>query len=183
MDGGLRQEEMANRLKLEIKEKARRRRGERTFHITDNRISVAEATTDEFTELPHKIRMDLAPPPRNLINTTSYIHNNGIEPRPEASTISIQRGADSTLTSKDARESVAFGQSDAILLMFYLEHLHPFLFPFYRPSLSQGGRAWILELTMSSPAVRQATLCQSSHFFSLAQGTANRRVAWEAALA
>ncbi|KAK9234518.1 fungal-specific transcription factor domain-containing protein [Lipomyces kononenkoae] len=90
------------------------------------------------------------------------IHNNAVEACPEAFT--IQRGADCPLTSKEA---VAFGGSDTILLMFYREHLLPFLFPFYRPSLLQGGRAWILEMMISSPVVRRATLCQSSYFFSL----------------
>ncbi|KAJ9650446.1 hypothetical protein H2198_010256 [Neophaeococcomyces mojaviensis] len=66
--------------------------------------------------------------------------------------------------------------------MFYLEHLFPFLFPFYCPSLDQGSRAWILELMISSPVVRQATLCQSSYFFSLARGTANHDVVWETVL-
>jgi hypothetical protein len=64
--------------------------------------------------------------------------------------------------------------------MFYLEHLLPFLFPFYRPSLLQGGRAWILEMMISSPVVRQAALCQSSYFFSLARGTGD--VVWETVL-
>jgi hypothetical protein len=61
-------------------------------------------------------------------------------------------------------------------------HLLPFLFPFYRPSLLEGGRAWILEMMISSPVVRQATLCQSSYFFSLTRGTANRDVVWETVL-
>jgi hypothetical protein len=150
MDGGVRQEEMAERLKREVKERAHRRRGER-----------AGSTAVELI-------------------VPDIIHNDGIELCPKASTIPLQRAADCTLTSKDARTSIAFGRSDTILLMFYLEHLFPFLFPFYRPSLLQGGRAWILEMTISSPVYRQAILCQSSYFFSLARGTGD--VLWETVL-
>ncbi|EEU41690.1 uncharacterized protein NECHADRAFT_87651 [Fusarium vanettenii 77-13-4] len=59
---------------------------------------------------------------------------------------------------------------DTFLLTFYLDNLLPFLFPFYNPSLLEDGKAWLLEMMISSPVVRQATRCQSSYFFSLAQG-------------
>ncbi|KAK9234739.1 fungal-specific transcription factor domain-containing protein [Lipomyces kononenkoae] len=169
---------MAERIKYEVKEKARRRRGDRAVHLSGDRVSVAEATTGELIVLPqNRLPRGLATPICDLLKATRDIHNDGVEPCPEAST--IQRGAGCPLTSKEA---VAFGRSDTILLMFYLEHLLPFLFPFYRPSLLQGGRAWILEMMISSPVVRRATLCQSSYFFRLARGTANRDVVWETVL-
>ncbi|KAI0161094.1 fungal-specific transcription factor domain-containing protein [Hypoxylon sp. FL1284] len=150
MDGGARQEEMAERLKRQVKDTASQRRGERAVH---DRVSSASKpqdlrSSDEATE-PH----------------------------------SNKRGTDCTLTNKDAREAIPFGRSDTVLLMFYLEHVLPFLFPFYRPSSLQGGRAWILEMMMSSPVVRQATLCQSSYFFSLAHGLANCDALWDTVLA
>jgi hypothetical protein len=154
MDGGVRQEEMAERLKREVKE--HRRGGERAVHtsISSDRISVAEATTTtgESIVLPTR---DLATPTCNpLPKVISDIHNDGVEPRPETSTINqLERGDDCRLKSKDHRINVAFGRSDTILFMFYLEHFFPFLFPFYRPSLNQGGRAWILEMMISSPVV------------------------------
>ncbi|KAK9236435.1 fungal-specific transcription factor domain-containing protein [Lipomyces kononenkoae] len=138
---------------------------------------LAKATSELIVLPQNRLPRDLATPISDLLKATQDIHNDGVEPYPEAST--IQRGADCPLTSK---ESVAFGWSDSILLMFYLEHLLPFLFPFYRPSLLQGGRAWILEMMISSPVVRRATLCQSSYFFCLARGTANRDVVWETVL-
>jgi hypothetical protein len=156
MDGGVRQDEMAEQLKREIKEKSHRR------HISGEGISAAKAPIGHRT----------APPA--VYNAT--------EQSPEASTTWLQRGPDLTLTGMDARESTAFRQPDTVLLMFYLEHLLPFLFPFYCPSLLQGGRAWILEMVISSPVVRQATLCQSSYFFSLARGKANRDNVWEMVL-
>lgn len=172
MDGGVRQEEMAKQLKREIKEKGNRRGGERAIHISSNRVQISEAITSESTELPDRVPMVLATPPSNLFGAHPYNHNSGVESYPEASTILFQHGADRT--NKDALESIVFEPSDTVLLMFYLEQLLPFLFPFYQPSLHQGGRAWMLELMMNSPVVRQATLCLSSFFFTLAQGAANR---------
>jgi hypothetical protein len=168
MDGGIRQEEMAEKLKSEVKENAYHRRN---IHKSGDRSLPTESATGDWIMLGPKT-------PRNLAFPMSDIHDDSVEPCPRSSLSLRQRDADCTLTSKDAREHIAFERSDTVLLMFYLENLFPFLFPYYRPPLQQGGRAWILELMISSPVVKQATLCQSSYFFSLAQGMAN----WETVL-
>ena len=180
MDGGVRQEEMAEQFKREVKEKAHLRREERALNtsISGDRVPVTETTNGV---LPQNLPTGLVTPTYDLFQTTPDIHK---EPCPETSTTLPQRGADCTLVSKGARENITFGRSDTILLMFYLEHLLPFLFPFYRPSLLQGGKAWLLEMMISSPVVRQATLCQSAYFFSLARGTSSGDSdgAWETVL-
>jgi hypothetical protein len=66
---------------------------------------------------------------------------------------------------------MSLSQCDYLLSTFYLEHLLPFLFPFYDPPILQGGRAWIMELMLDSPVMRRATLCQSSYFFSIIHGS------------
>ena len=167
MDGGVRQEEMAEELKREVKEKAHRRRGERAAHSFGDRAFLAEATTGEYVVLSHTLPEDPATLRSVLFEGAPDLHTDGMVPYPESSTVKLQRGADCTLTSKGARQNIAFGRSDTIFLMFYLEHVLPFLFPFYNPSSLEGGRAWILEMMISSPVLRQATLCQSSYFFSL----------------
>ncbi|OIW28156.1 hypothetical protein CONLIGDRAFT_464551 [Coniochaeta ligniaria NRRL 30616] len=152
MDGGPRQEEMAERIKREVKEKAhfRLRRWER--HIPNDSAS-------------------------------SDSRSDGRNPGPEQPDISSQRGADCTLLPDDARGSLGFGRSDTVLLMFYLENVLPFLFPFYRPSPLEGGKSWILEMMLSSAVVRQATLSQSSYFFSVARRTLSCEAIWDTMLA
>lgn len=180
MDGGVRQEETAERLKREIKDKAHRRRGwDRTVHKPDDRFPVADAATDELIVLPPLLPRDLPTPTSNRIKTTLGIHSDGMGPYPGALDIQPQSGTTCTLTSTETRDSIPLEPSDTIFLMFYIEHLLPFLFPFYRPSLLIGGRAWVLEMMISSPVVRQATLCQSSYFFSLARGTNSRGEVWD----
>lgn len=178
MDGGARQKEMAERLKREVKEKARRR-GERDVPA-DRRASVAssEATTIGSRDLgAASLVCDVLKATRDI-----RMAPEALDPCPSSGTSSPvcpQRGADCT---RDSREDIPFGRSDTVLIMFYLEHLLPFMFPFYRPSPLQGGRAWILEMMISSPVVRQATLCQSSYFFSLARGTDSRDAVWQTVL-
>ncbi|KAI0104542.1 fungal-specific transcription factor domain-containing protein [Daldinia grandis] len=147
---------MAERLKREVKENAHLRREVRAVHVPG--------------DLPVSMM------PEGL--------NSEIEPRPEASAIlgRLQRGADCKIVSKDIHDNASFGRSCTILITFYLENLFPFLFPFYCPSPLEGGRSWVLEMMISSPVVRQATLCQSSYFFSLAQGTVNHDAVWETVL-
>ncbi|KAI0467817.1 fungal-specific transcription factor domain-containing protein [Xylaria cf. heliscus] len=157
MDGGARQEEMAARFKQEVKDNAHRRREGRA-DVSGDCIGTAA---------------DAAPS-----------NENGAEPDSRLST-NIQKasgGTYCTIRSQDAQGGLRFGQSDTILLMFYLENVLPFLFPFYHPSIVRGGRAWILEMMINSPVVRQATLCLSPYFFSLAQGTTNDDVLWDTVL-
>ena len=182
MDGGVRQEEMAERLKREIKEKTHLRRGMREVRNSDGRVSVPEDTSGDSTVIPQEPLRELAAPTYQSVTSSPHIRNHGTRPCSETSSIWTPRETGCTLARKNAREGIAFGRSETVLLMFYLEHLLPFLFPFYRPSALQGGRAWILEMMISSPVVRQATLCQSSYFFSLARGTANRAVVWDTVL-
>ncbi|KAI0457196.1 fungal-specific transcription factor domain-containing protein [Xylaria acuta] len=156
MDGGARQEQMAARFKQEVKDNAHRRR---------------------------EGRADMSGDPIGTTADTAPSNENSTEPDSRLSTIQKPPGGTyCTLTGTDVQGGMRFGQSDTILLMFYLENVLPFLFPFYRPSIVRGGRAWILEMMINSPVVRQATLCLSPYFFSLAKGIANDDVLWETVL-
>ncbi|KAI1472655.1 fungal-specific transcription factor domain-containing protein [Daldinia caldariorum] len=146
---------MSERLKREVKENAHLRREFRTVHVSNDPTGTAA--------------------PEGLVNE--------IEPRPDASTLHLQRGSDCTFLDKQDRSGVTLGRRCAVHITFYLENLFPFLFPFYCPSPLEGGRSWILEMIISSPVVKQALLCQCSYFFSLAQENANHHAIWETVLA
>ncbi|KAF1841394.1 uncharacterized protein K460DRAFT_379483 [Cucurbitaria berberidis CBS 394.84] len=184
MDGGVRQEEMAERVKSEVKEKGYLRREERAVHVSVDQVSAAEATIDDV-EMIFPIAPKCLPNPICASSRTTDTRSNGAEPYTEASTTSPLRPVDCLLLEKDPKESMILGGSDTILLMFYLEYLLPLLFPFYRPSVLEGGRAWILEMMTRSPVIRQTAFCQSSYFFSLARGTGDGDgdVHWETLLA
>lgn len=156
MDGGVKQDKMAECVKREVKEKARHRReGGYAVHTSSEPMVISQ-------DAPSQPNC----PVSNLLET------NTMQPSPEPSILLFQNGARNMYSSQGVPESMTLKRSEAVLFTFYLETLFPFLFPFYRPSYLQGGKAWILEMIISRPVVRQAVLCQSVYFFSLAQGTA-----------
>lgn len=173
---------MSERLKREVKDKAHLRRGERTVHFNGDHVPTAGATRGDWTVLSRGSSEGFTTSIRDVLDTASGSQADRTEPCPQVSTVRAQRGTGCPLAGNGTREIVAFGRSDTILMSFYLENVLPFLFPFYRPSIFHGGTAWILEMMISSPVIRRATLCQSSYFFSLAQDAANRGVIWETVL-
>lgn len=187
MDGGARQEEMAERLRQEVKDRAAQRRavhsgGDSVSPVITSGQEFAVSRREDLVAVVHDVEI---PDETTIIATET--HSNGAVSSPsfsqgEVSPARQQRGKDCSRSGRFAREKVAFGRSDTVLLTFYLEQLFPFLFPFYRPPLLEGGRAWVLEMMISSPVVRQAALCQSSYFFSLAREAGDGSLAWEAML-
>lgn len=52
------------------------------------------------------------------------------------------------------------------LLMAYLDYAFPVLFPFYKPSIFEGGRAWLLTLAMRYPVFRHNIVGLAACFYS-----------------
>ncbi|KAF2110771.1 fungal-specific transcription factor domain-containing protein [Lophiotrema nucula] len=153
MDGSEKQRAMAEQVKIEIKEKAKTygRRGER------ERAALVGSAANEPT------------PPRTPTTDQGSIPGE----RSGSVQITIEghespRGCDRVRTSTGG--NIAFSASETVLVSFYLDHVVPFLFPFYRPSPLEGGRSWILDFLLNSPVKRKGTLSQAAYFFSLANG-------------
>ncbi|KAL9072475.1 MAG: hypothetical protein Q9157_005077 [Trypethelium eluteriae] len=172
---------MAQQLKREVKERAHSRRGERVFNVSGDYISHAEATTGQLTALPNNTLRSAAAPICDLLKAIPEVHNNELELPPETSWLGVQHAVHGIHRSQDACGRMVFEGSDTALLMFYLEKVLPFLFPFYHPPLLQGGKAWILEMMIRRPLVRKAILCQS-FYFSFAWGTTGDEAAWKKVL-
>ena len=170
MDGGLKQAQMAEQIKREIKTKARRRRGEPMFQVSS-----------DFTITPPNLPRFSADPMLDPCEATAAHHTDPMESSSQPSVFRPQQELQQEYNGADAHESRAFEGSDAVLSLFYLEKVLPFLFPFYNPSLLQGGKAWILEMIMRRPAVRHVILCHS-FYFSTACGTAISDANWEEVL-
>lgn len=154
MDGGVKQKEMAGQIKREVKEKSR---------LAIDVLTISNDSQLLTQERPKELDASIS----ILLETTAHSHHAKADSPSNASLPWLKSASDATHHSRDGDES--FAQTDATLLMFYLDHVLPFLYPFYRPVLLQGGRAWVLDL-MKRPAIQQATLCQSVYFYSLALG-------------
>ena len=175
MDGAVKQEEMAERLKREVKEQAIRHSRYGADHVVGGGISVSPNTSSPLNR--HGLPRNMASSTCDMLETTT---NSGHQRRStEQGHVFGSKRVEPTheLAGEEAHQSTALERSDTVLLMFHLEHCLPFLFPFYRPPLTEGGRAWILEMMIKSPVVREATLCQSSYFFSLVRTPREHRAA------
>ncbi|ETS75014.1 hypothetical protein PFICI_13498 [Pestalotiopsis fici W106-1] len=51
--------------------------------------------------------------------------------------------------------------------MLYLDYVVPYMSPFYRPPLLQGGRGWLLVLLMRNKSLFHTALSLASYFFSV----------------
>ena len=180
IDGGTKQHEMAGQFKREVKEKAPLRR---LFHSTAAPVSATTAIVGTSPVL-HQNPPKCLPYPICAVSKTSGDRTNGKELAAETWEVSRHRRVDSAFHQKDAHENMEdiFGSSNGHILMFYFDHLLPFQFPFYRPSLLEGGKSWILEMLIRSPVIRKTACCQSSYFFSLARGAAESDGLWETVL-
>ncbi|RGP77127.1 hypothetical protein FLONG3_4642 [Fusarium longipes] len=56
---------------------------------------------------------------------------------------------------------------DVDFTMHYIDHVFPFLFPFYAPPMIQGGRAWVLDVLRSNETLFQAAMGLSIYFLTL----------------
>jgi len=174
MDGGARQEDMAARLKREVKDNAqfRRREGRAVVEATFNANGNVNATGDSYVNGAHSgSGVGGGGGRRETELHFGYRGTPATSPSP-SHTQTLRRGQCTLATKQTAGGILPLEESDTILLMFYIETVLPFLFPFYRPCPLQGGRAWILDMVMNSPVVRQTTLCLSQYFFSLARRSA-----------
>lgn len=165
MDGGDGQTCKAEQVKREIKTKARLRRGEPIIQAASDFMVTRSNGAEPMAP-------DQSPGSSDIVTAGNV----------ETMTQGPQEHADWSQHGPQARnEPHAFEGSDVVLSLFYLEKVLPFLFPFYNPSLRRGGKAWILEMMVKRPAIRQAILCQSS-YFSVVSGEVIGDASWESVL-
>lgn len=75
----------------------------------------------------------------------------------------------SNLGSRPGSEILSsWGEDEMNHLMRYLDHVFPFLFPFYRTSLLDPGRGWIFQHIAQSKVSFHSVIGISAYFFSVA---------------
>jgi hypothetical protein len=83
-------------------------------------------------------------------------------------TAGLEINSQTAHTSLGSTESTAdHEQSDTepSLLMSYLDYVFPVLFPFYQPSVFEGGRAWLLTLALKHPAFYHNIVGLAAYFY------------------
>ncbi|KAL7902846.1 fungal-specific transcription factor domain-containing protein [Trichoderma sp. SZMC 28014] len=163
MDGGRRQERMLQNMKARIKETAAHRRWNHMPRGKD--ISLQPTSSMEFD--PTTLDASIATP-----NQLTRLLNHHVEQNDQASSglCALRQLSGVVQQSHDWLQ-----RPDMFLVTYYYEHLLPFLYPFYSPPITEGGKFWVLDMILSSPVVRQSALCQSAYWFSQVTGSAGEQ--------
>lgn len=175
MDRGPKQDAVVQQLKREVKESAPWRR------VDHRHMLVAPWSLVE----QHDKTVMLSPEQRGESDWVVLpIDDSGpvldrIESTPALSSDLSNRETSPTYAACPRNDAIASFEapltpSDTVLVMFYIQNVVPFTFPFYRPANSNGGLAWKLDMMIRSPVFRQTAMCQGSFFFCLAQGDSRR---------
>lgn len=168
MDGGVRQDEMAHNIRLEIKTMTRRSRKvnravKKPDSIEDSNPSKSCKAGSSETTLSLVDSSNVRNDSFNKHTDTGDFAATASE-QPVLRAQSLVRDHASTGSKSRAQQLLPL---DTIRSTFYLDHLFGFLYPFYVPSSGFGGRAWILELLTTSAAFQQIVLRYSNHFYPL----------------
>lgn len=143
MDNGDAQRSMAQKLKTEVKKSAKRRRaialmGDIAKAATDSDDSAIRPSRSQFSSRPQANPSDDRR--SSVVPSTSV----GFLPL-ESERIEMDMG----------------------LIVGYMDYVFPVIFPFYRASILEGGRSWVLILALQSTSFFNSIASLSSYFFSV----------------
>lgn len=176
MDNGQLQRQMSQRLKTQVKQNARNRRGRQiidkiTQDLNDTHlpplplvISTSESTDDATPASGfHDIdSLDSLDPSLHTNSGESEIDSTPNLPQPSTSR--------KFLFGTSFRETLKvnlYGEEDLRFIMSYKDYVFPLLHPFYHPSFFEGGHNWLLVAAVRNTESRQLIVSLSTYFFSL----------------
>ncbi|UKZ69581.1 uncharacterized protein TrAtP1_010587 [Trichoderma atroviride] len=160
MDGGVRQTNMMEEIKAQVKRFATQKR--KRMHL--------EILQAEANNLDH---IDTESPATDVIDKTDTLtdFDPSLGHLGVAFTSEISNDSTSVLQGSPMQNKTPIGQGEADkelhLLMIYLDYVFPYLFPHYRPSILAGGRGWILEILHTNKAVYHSAVSLSTSFYAI----------------
>ncbi|TKA79788.1 hypothetical protein B0A55_03300 [Friedmanniomyces simplex] len=165
MDGAQKQKDRVARVKVDIKNSAARRR----------ELSASEANPDR---LDFTLVLEATPPHGRRQMQSNPLGGAVPSMPPPSHDASMRSGTafDMITGLGPANEpyELAFTQQiNNEYIMIYLDHFFPFLFPFYRPLLLEGGRGWLLQLIATNQPLYHTTLSLTACFMSVAHFAAS----------
>jgi hypothetical protein len=175
MDSGFGQKEKAEEVKREIKSAAARRRGVLPMDILEPIAAEPDRdtglATGGFNRQSASTRCPpfrAEPTPDSSPGWTSTSTRPSTEPTSSNGHPEPWNRLDRLSMSNSSDGQSGDSELDRRFMMFYHDHFFPFLFPFYKPLLLEGGRTWIMELVVGDQAMWHTTLCLSTYFVSVA---------------
>ncbi|KAI8169240.1 Pestheic acid cluster transcriptional regulator 3 [Colletotrichum sp. SAR 10_70] len=172
MDGGARQQAMAERLKTEVRNGAKRRRARR---ILQRIIGDADDISSDIFVLDPPAHINSRPAPRSADNdnerhdaprTTS--RRTGTPSRSFTNSPGSDYPIDPLLQEITPPSLPNLPtELEQSYIMSYIDYIFPAVFPFYTPSVLEGGRTWLLILTLANKSLCHAATSLSSYFYSV----------------
>ncbi|KUJ11337.1 uncharacterized protein LY89DRAFT_689209, partial [Mollisia scopiformis] len=180
MDNGDEQRKMMQTIKNETKQNALRRREKRNIRPQDQEMVIT--LEKEYLEVDvvddvagRDIPMLYAgnTEPLQAGMESVNIPGAGLDAHPKADTSVVHAPMQSPAIEIPSRSpgsmSLNLGREVELgSIMIYLDYVFPFLFPFYRPSLLETGRHWLLSLLCQNEVSFYTAASLSSYFFSIA---------------
>ncbi|KAL2832476.1 fungal-specific transcription factor domain-containing protein [Aspergillus cavernicola] len=178
MDNGAKQREMAQRVRNEVKRSAIRRRSKKLMQrIAQDLDGEEEARTPAAgleTGSSHPVGEMDGSTPNEEPSWRPESSNNVIPEFNTASVTSDYPAAGSPqvaldyLTPPDSHRLSQRVDNEAELtsVMVYLDYVFPALFPFYKPTLLDGGRNWLLVSPIKIKALYHTAISLTSYFLS-----------------
>ncbi|EXJ57238.1 hypothetical protein A1O7_07585 [Cladophialophora yegresii CBS 114405] len=181
MDGGTKQRDMAQRIKAQVKRGADVRREKQT--TTGQGTSTSTCSGEGGNFILESGRANGAPrledsDQRHAMRRPQVSTREANTARPPPRQIVGLNWTTSVLGFLDAYEEVTLDDDDHLpilargrdfeldFLMKYLDYVFPHQFPFYRPSLHETGRSWVLALLRRSRAAFHSAMSLSAYFFT-----------------
>lgn len=176
MDNGEQQREMARKIKAEVKQSARRRRGISLMHnIVQSITTTTPGHAFQLSHLPsytaqysHRLRTDT---PTLDHSTTlnpllSHETSQGTPGPVPLDAPPCQSGASEANGHYPRPESI-WNETGIGSIIGYMDYVFPALFPFYRPAIIEGGRSWLPMLAAKNSGFGNSIISLSSYFFSV----------------
>ena len=162
VDGGIKQREMTERLKQEIRQNAPSRR---SLAYAKAAKLTADKPLPNFEMLVSEVDSRPTDMPRDLLHHLSLSQRQPV-------TISDNSNQTPSAVIPEGENlghntsAVDYQSYDRGSIACFLDFYFPFLFPFYQPSILDRGRAWVMDLILDNQLMHQTILSVSSYFLS-----------------
>ncbi|KAI0456235.1 fungal-specific transcription factor domain-containing protein [Xylaria acuta] len=181
MDGGVREKQMADELKVMVKQKANQRRERRWGQLPtmiDFSPSAQTQRQGEHQSLHLPMRDAGGPTP----SEDESGDGNHLPSTVTSETSPSQAGTSNASSPSPSSQHSAFGgpirpavdvfpenksELEVSFTMIYLDYVVPFLFPFYRPCLLESSRGWMLVLLMKNRALFHTALSLANWLYAV----------------
>jgi hypothetical protein len=171
MDGGAEEKKMTQWIKKEVKQNATRRREGRAEN-QDVALNMIITTPRDYRCSPDSQITPTTPPTVARLSSEPSSATAREDQRMQSpfsqTTVGILTDPLTFPSGSLGLERPNFGKNmDLGCIMIYLDHVFPFLFPYYRPSLLETGRHWVLSRLCQNEASFYTAASLSSYFYAI----------------